>query len=82
MFPIDLDGLFPKQVGEKHERSVSLGNRIFHITVSCSDKGKYDLLVIDRDTNEEYLRSTGLQEDIIQFNWKFFRDNGFLKTAY
>jgi hypothetical protein len=80
MFPIDLDGLFPAIAGEKTERSLSIGERSFCITLTCSGVDKYDMLVTERDTNDEYLRRTALQEDVIQFNWRLFRENGFQKT--
>ena len=75
MFPIDLDGLFPTEIGETT-------NRLYHakdldVTIECVGQDKYDLLVVDIITNKTLLRRSGLQENVIQLNWKEFREGGF-----
>ncbi len=75
MFPIDLDGLFPTEIGETT-------NRLYHakdlnVTIQYIGQDKYDLLVIDTITNKMLLQRNGKQENVMQENWKIFREGGF-----
>jgi len=81
MFPIDLDGLFPTIVGDKTERQVSVNKRHLDVAILCRDADTFDLTVVDRDTNKTCLRVTALPKDVIQFNWKLFREAGFQRTS-
>ena len=75
MFPIDLDGLFPTEIGETT-------NRLYHakdldVTIKCIGQDKYDLLVVNIIINKTFLYRNGKQENVMQENWKIFRDGGF-----
>ncbi len=75
MFPVDLDGLFPIEIGA----TTNLPDRALNLDVTIKHVGQdeYDLLVVDTITNKTLLRRSGLQENVIQLNWKEFREGGF-----
>ncbi len=79
MFPNDLNDLFPIPIGGKRERLWRDHN--LNVTISCVDQGKYDLLVIDTTTKKTLLQGNGKQEDVMQENWKLFRDGGFKEMS-
>ncbi len=75
MFPFDLDGLFPTVIGEtttRHDRALNL-----NATISYVGQDKYDLLIVNTITNKTYLQRNGKQENVMQENWKIFREGGF-----
>ncbi len=75
MFPNDLDGLFPTVIGETT-------NRLYHakdlnVTIQYIGQDKYDLLVVNTSINKTFLWRSGLQENVIQENWRIFCEGGF-----
>jgi hypothetical protein len=81
MFPIDLNGLFPKKTGEKTERDLPTKGRLLHVTITCLGPSAYGIIIIDTKTKEVYLHRQNIPEDIVQYNWKLFSDGGFHKMS-
>ena len=77
MFPVYLKTLFPSVCGDSVERDFVVNGRNLKIVISRVSPLMYDLIIIDRDTAAEYLRCTRVPKDVIEFNWKSFRRQGF-----
>ena len=75
MFAVDLDGLFPSVIGKKTE--THMADRNLNVTIAHVGQDKYALLVVNTITNKTFLHRTGLQENVIQENWKIFREGDF-----
>ena len=75
MFPDDLDGLFPSVIGKKIEKYIR--DRNLKVTIWSIGQDEYDLLVVNTITNKTFLHRNGKQENVMQENWRIFRDGGF-----
>lgn len=75
MFPDDLDGLFPSVIGKKTEKYIR--DRNLNVTIWRIDQDEYDLLVVNTITNKTFLHRNGKQENVMQENWRIFRDGNF-----
>ena len=75
MFPNDLDSLFPTEIGKTTNRVDRALN--LDVTIECVGQDKYDLLVVNTIINKTFLYRNGKQENVMQENWKIFREGGF-----
>ncbi len=75
MFPNDLDSLFPTKIGKITE--FLWRDRYLNVTIECVGQDKYDLLIVNTITNKTYLQRNGKQENVMQENWRIFRNGGF-----
>ncbi len=75
MFPVDLKGLFPIEIGKKTE--TLMRNRNLNVKIWRIGQDEYDLLVVNTITNKTFLHRNGKQQNVMQENWRIFRDGGF-----
>ncbi len=75
MFPDYLNGLFPTEIGKKTE--ILWRDRNLKVTIWRIDQDEYDLLVVNTITNKTFLQRNGKQENVMQENWRLFRDGKF-----
>jgi len=75
MFPLDLKGLFPTEIGNKTE--TLMRDRNLNVIIECVGQDKYDLFIVNTITNKTFLQRNGKQENVMQENWRLFRDGKF-----